>query len=142
MKTRLLLVDDEREFVDTLALRLEARGFLVDTAYAGDAALIKATNKDFDVIVLDVLMPGRSGLDTLRELKVVKPITEVILLTGHATVQTAIDGMKLGAYDFLMKPMEIDDLVDKVTRAHARKAEQDERIRQAAIQQITQTRGW
>ncbi len=142
MKVRVLLVDDEVQFVETLAERLETRGFAVDTAFSGDQAIEKIRQKDLDVVVLDVLMPGITGIDTLREIKRLKPLTEVIMLTGHATVETAIEGMKLGAYDYLMKPTDINDLVDKITKAHGRKAEHEERIRQAAIAKIAQQRGW
>jgi DNA-binding NtrC family response regulator len=142
MKIKVLLVDDEQMFVDALAQRLEARGFVVDTALDGDRGLAILKDKDMDVVVLDVLMPGRTGIDTLRETKKLRPLIEVIMLTGHATVETAIEGMKLGAFDYLMKPTEIDDLVAKITKAHARKAEHEERIRQATITKITQQRGW
>lgn len=142
MKIKVLLVDDEQQFVETLAQRLETRGFVVDTALEGDRCLTILKDKDMDVVVLDVQMPGRSGIDTLKEIKKLRPLTEVIMLTGHATVETAIEGMKLGAYDYLMKPTEIDDLVAKITKAHARKAEQEDRILQAHIKEITEKRGW
>jgi len=142
MKVRVLLVDDEEQFVETLALRLEARDFAVATAFNGDQALDYLKGKDVDVVVLDVLMPGLSGIDTLREMKKIRPLTEVIMLTGHATVETAIEGMKLGAFDYLMKPTEIEELVDKITRAQRRKAEHEERIQKATIDRITRTRGF
>jgi DNA-binding NtrC family response regulator len=81
-------------------------------------------------------MPGMSGIDTLRDIKKMKPLTEVIMLTGHATVETAIEGMKLGALDYLMKPCETDDLVSKINRAYERKAEHEERIREARVKEI------
>lgn len=137
MKIKVLLVDDEQQFVETLAQRLETRGFVVDTALDGDRCLAILMDKDMDVVVLDVQMPGRSGIDTLKEIKKLRPLSEVIMLTGHATVETAIEGMKQGAYDYLMKPTEIDDLVAKITKAHARKAEHEDRIMQAKIKGIT-----
>ena len=142
MKVRVLLVDDEEQFVETLALRLEARDFAVATAFNGDQALDYLKGKDVDVVVLDVLMPGLSGIDTLREMKKIRPLTEVIMLTGHATVETAIEGMKLGAFDYLMKPTEIEELVEKIAKAQARKTEHEERIQKATIERITQTRGF
>ncbi len=142
MKVRVLLVDDEEQFVETLAQRLEARDYAVATAFNGDQALDYVKAKEVDVIILDVLMPGLTGIDTLRAIKKIRPITEVIMLTGHATVETAIEGMKLGAFDYLMKPTEITDLVAKIIQAHRRKAEQEERIRQATIAKIAQTRGF
>uniref|UniRef100_A0A7C3Z9W2 Response regulator n=1 Tax=Desulfobacca acetoxidans TaxID=60893 RepID=A0A7C3Z9W2_9BACT len=142
MKIKVLLVDDEAQFVETLAQRLETRGFVVDTALSGDRCLAILKDKDMDVVVLDVQMPGRSGIDTLKEIKKLRPLTEVIMLTGHATVETAIEGMKLGAFDYLLKPTDIDDLVAKINKAHARKAEHEERILQATISRITQKSGW
>lgn len=142
MKTRVLLVDDEKEFVEALSQRLEVRDFDVKIARSGDEALIRIRESEFDVVILDVLMPGKDGIQTLREIKQIKPLTEVIMLTGHATMQTAIEGMKLGAYDYLMKPTEIKDLVEKITNAHKQKAEHEERIRQAEIERIVKTRGW
>jgi two-component system response regulator CpxR len=142
MQVRVLLVDDEEEFVKYLSQRLEARNFAVDTALSGDQALALIQEKDVDVVILDVLMPGRDGVDTLREIKRLKPLVEVIMLTGHATVETAIDGMRLGAFDYLMKPTETGDLVEKISKAYKRKEEQEERIRQAEINKIVKSRGW
>ncbi len=139
---KVLLVDDEESFVETLAQRLELRGFPVMTASSGEAALGIVHEKPVDVVVLDVLMPGKDGIETLREIKQMKPLVEVIMLTGHATVETAIEGMRLGAYDYLMKPTETEDLVAKIKKAHVRKAEHEERIRQAHIDQVIQRRGW
>ncbi len=135
-------MDDEEKFVETLAQRLEVRNFQVNTALSGDEALGRIQEQDVDVVVLDVVMPGKSGIETLREIKQLKPLTEVIMLTGHATVETAIEGMKLGAYDYLMKPTEIQELVEKITNAYQRKAEHEARIRQAEIDRIVKTRGW
>ena len=142
MKVRVLLVDDEEQFVETLAMRLEARDFAVASAFSGDQALDYLKANEADVVVLDVLMPGLSGIDTLGMMKKIRPLTEVIMLTGHATVETAIEGMKLGAFDYLMKPTEIDELVEKITKAQKRKAEQEERIQKATIDRIAQTRGF
>ena len=121
MKVKVLLVDDERQFVETLAVRLEVRDFDVATAFSGEQALDYLKAKDVDVVVLDMFMPGLSGLDTLRQIKEIRPHTEVILLTGHATVETAVEGMRLGAFDYLLKPTEIDQLVEKINKAHRRK---------------------
>jgi DNA-binding NtrC family response regulator len=142
MKVRVLLVDDEEQFVQTLAMRLDTRGYAVATAFNGDQALKYLKAKEADVVILDVLMPGLTGIDTLREMKKLRPLTEIIMLTGHATVETAIEGMKLGAFDFLMKPTEIEDLVEKIDKAYRRKAEHEDRIRQATIDKIAKTRGF
>ncbi len=113
MKIRVMLVDDEKEFVDVLAERLEARDFELVKAYSGDEALAKLQQHDIDVTILDVLMPGKDGVETLQEIKLTKPLVEVIMLTGNATVETAVEGMKKGAFDYLMKPTETKDLVEK-----------------------------
>lgn len=142
MKIRVLLVDDEKEFVQVLAERLETRDFDVIEAFGGDEALAKIAEQDVDVVVLDVLMPGKDGVETLREIKQVKPILEVIMLTGNATVASAVEGLKLGAYDYLMKPTETKDLVGKIIKAYKRKVDQEERIRNAEIERIMLTRSW
>ena len=139
---RVLLVDDEEEFVEALAQRLEIREFDVTTATSGTEALDRIAEKEIDLVILDVQMPEVDGLEVLQKIKQTKPLIEVIMLTGHATVQTAIDGMKLGAFDFLMKPTETEDLVEKINRAFRRKEEHDSRIREAEINEIVKRRGW
>jgi DNA-binding NtrC family response regulator len=128
-----LLVDDEREFVELLAQRLEKRGFQAVAAFDGDEALAKLSRQEFDVVVLDVVMPGKDGIQTLREMKSSKPLTEVIMLSGHASLETAIEGMQHGAFDFLVKPPDMGDLVEKINRAFVRKSEHEERIRKAGF---------
>lgn len=142
MKIKVLLVDDEKEFIEALAERLAVRDFYVKTAFNGDEALAKIKEDDFDVVVLDVLMPGKNGIETLREIKSIKPLVNVIMLTGHATVETAIDGMKAGAYDYLMKPTDTNDLVGKIKKAYNIKADHEKRIRNAEINKIIEKRGW
>jgi len=142
MSIKVLLVDDENEFVEALAQRLEVRDFAVATAASGDEALARLGQEDFDVVILDVLMPGKDGIQTLWEIKQLKPLAEVIMLTGHGTVETAIEGMKRGAFDYLMKPTETDELVEKIKKAYNRKAEQENRIRQADIELLIKRRGW
>jgi two-component system response regulator CpxR len=142
MKIRVLLVDDEKEFVESLSERLELRLFEVKTCFNGDDAVNLLQQEEVDVIILDVLMPGKDGIETLTEIKKFKPLTQVIMLTGNATVETAINGMKLGAYDYLMKPTETEDLVNKINSAAKVKREHEERIQQAEIQNIIKQRGW
>jgi DNA-binding NtrC family response regulator len=137
MKIRILLVDDEKEFVETLAERLRTRDFDVTTAFSGDEALEKLNEYNFDVTILDVKMPGMDGIDALREIKKLKPLTEVLMLTGHGTIETAIEGMKIGAYDFLLKPCEMDVLLDKINKAYERKSEHEERIRKALVDKLS-----
>jgi DNA-binding NtrC family response regulator len=136
MKTRVLLVDDEKEFVETLSERLALRNYDVTTSLSGDDAVEKIKHYNYDVVILDVAMPGVDGIDVLGEIKKMKPLTEVIMLTGHGTVESAIEGMKRGAYDFLMKPCNTEDLDAKIKKAQARKAEHEERIRAAKVSDI------
>ncbi len=136
MKTRVLMVDDEKEFIQTLSERLTLRDYDVTTAFSGEEAVEKVKSYLFDVTILDVLMPGMSGIETLREIKKIKPLIEVIMLTGHATIETAIEGMKLGAFDFLLKPCETEALLSKIDKAYAKKIEHDERIRAAKVEKL------
>jgi DNA-binding NtrC family response regulator len=128
----IMLVDDEVSFVETLAKRLDKRNIETISAFSGEDCLeTLKTHQTLDVIVLDVKMPGMDGLETLRNIKKASPLTEVIMLTGHATVESAIDGMKLGAFDFLMKPCNIKELVGKVEAATQKKRAHEEKIRDA-----------
>lgn len=124
-----LLVDDEVEFLDTLLKRLRKRKLDVNGVHSGEEALRFLEANPVDVVVLDVKMPGMDGLDTLRAIKKALPLTEVIMLTGHANMEVAIEGMELGAFDYLMKPMDIDELLYKLQDAYKKKALQDKRIR-------------
>ncbi|MGE4265606.1 MAG: sensor histidine kinase [Desulfovibrio sp.] len=126
-----LLVDDERDFVDLLAERLQARGFQVTTAYDGEEALRLAAEQELDVAVLDVNMPGLDGLGVLSALKKLKPQAEALMLTGQRDLSTAVQGMKLGATDYLVKPVPIERLVEAIQRAQDRREERLEGQRMA-----------
>ncbi len=119
---RVLLVDDEDDFRETLQKRLRNRKLQVEGAENGYKALEILQAQDFDVVVLDVKMPGLDGIDTLKEIKIKKPDVEVIMLTGHASVESGIQGMQLGAFDYVMKPVPLDELLDKMRQAYERKA--------------------
>ena len=136
MKTRILIVDDEQEFVQALSERLVIRDYDVTATYNGKEAIEEIKAYNYDVVILDVRMPGVVGIDVLKEIKHYKPLTEIIMLTGHATVETAIEGMKLGAYDYLIKPCETEDLITKINGAYNRKADQETRIREAKVKDI------
>ncbi len=136
-----LLVDDEVPFVETMTKRLTKRELDILTAYSGDEALTKLKQmSNIEVVILDVKMPGMDGIETLTHIKNHFPLKEVVMLTGHATVETAIEGMKKGAFDYLMKPCDIDLLVSKVTEAAARKRRQEEKIIEAQVKEITMRR--
>ena len=113
-KLSVLLVDDEKELVTTVAERLELRGYKADCVFSGADALEMAEKKKYDVMVIDVKMPGMNGLETMSKLKHKYPDIPVILLTGHGSVIDAEDGMLAGAFDYLMKPLDISDLLKKM----------------------------
>ena len=125
---RVLLVDDEVGFLETLVKRLKRRNVDVDAVYSGADALARFETEPADVVVLDVKMPGMDGLATLREIKKCRPLVEVIMLTGHADVDVAIEGMEQGAFDYLMKPCDIDELLYKIQDAHEKKSIQEAKI--------------
>jgi DNA-binding NtrC family response regulator len=142
MKTVVLLVDDEVPFVETMTKRLAKRDLTILSAYSGPEALTKLEAEGrVDVVILDVKMPGMDGIETLRAIKKSHPLIEVIMLTGHATVETGIDGMKLGAFDYLMKPCDIDMLLKKVQEAKIKRDMHNEKITQARINEIANRRG-
>lgn len=136
---KLLMVDDEVPFIEAISKRLKRRNFDVSIAHSGMEALAKLEEDggaETEVIILDVKMPGMDGIETLGEIKRKYPLIEVIMLTGHATVPSAIDGMKKGAYDFLMKPYDMEDLIDKVSAAVAKKRAQENKIIEARMKDI------
>lgn len=142
LSTVVLLVDDEVPFVEAMERRLAKRGMDVKTAFSGEEALQRLKElKNIDVIILDVKMPGMDGLETLKQIKKTHPLVEVIMLTGHATVETAIDGMKLGAYDYLMKPSDMDVLMGKLTAAKSKKSSHEQKIIEAQAINIANRRG-
>ena len=126
-----LLVDDEKDFVEMLSLRLKEVGEKPVIAYSGKECLETLKNTDIDVVILDIKMPGMDGIETLKEIKKRFPLIEVIMLTGHGSTETAVEGMKIGAFDYLMKPADFTDLAEKMENARKRKDEQKERIRKA-----------
>ena len=128
---RVLLVDDEPAFLDSVAQRLELRGFTPRTADSGEACLDALAAEPAAVVVLDVRLPGMDGLETLDRIKAEHPGTEVVLLTGHANTADGVRGMKLGAFDYLAKPVEIDHLARKIRQAHDSVERREERRREA-----------
>jgi DNA-binding NtrC family response regulator len=125
---KILLVDDEIPFVKTLTKRLSRRELNIITAFSGQEALAQL-EKDpgIEIIVLDIKMPGMNGLRTLEEIKREHPLVEVIILTGHSTVDSAIRGMRLGAFDYLVKPCDIDQLISRMQEAAEKKRRLEEK---------------
>ncbi|MBN1842831.1 MAG: response regulator [Deltaproteobacteria bacterium] len=139
--TKVLLVDDEKDFVEMLALRLSEVGERVLSSFSGKECLETLEKEDVDVVILDIKMPGMGGIETLKEIKRRFPLVEVILLTGHGTTQTAIEGLKLGAFDYLLKPADFEDLTTKLEGARKRKESQEERIRSAEVRLLVRKSG-
>ncbi len=143
----ILLVDDERDFVEVLSLRLTDAGHRVRTAFSGQEALaVLAEGQDdalpeVDVVVLDIKMPGMDGIETLKQIKARHPVIEVLLLTGHGAVDTAVKGLKSGAFDYLLKPADFDELMKKLEAARQRKDAQAERIREAEAHALMRRSG-
>ncbi|TIH18101.1 response regulator [Marinifilum sp. JC120] len=134
----ILFVDDEEAFVDAMSKRLERRNMSVHKSFDGDTALrLLSENPGIEVVILDVKMPVKNGLVVLREIKRDYPNVEVIMLTGHATVESAIEGMQNGAFDYLMKPCSIDDLIEKIRAAVKLFHDHEEEEVKARIDDIT-----
>ena len=134
---RVMVVDDEKDFLETLVNRLKKRDIEAVGCLSGEEALEAMKKRLFDVIILDIKMPGgMDGIEVLREMKRVQPLAEVILLTGHASVETSIEGMKLGAFDYLLKPVKLEELLVKVGQAFAKKDAHEQKIRNAKIKEL------
>jgi DNA-binding NtrC family response regulator len=114
---KILLVDDEHEFITTLAERLELRGITPRVVFDGESALLAVAEAEPHVMILDVLMPGIKGLEVLERVKRSNPRVQVLLLTGHGSTRDGIEGMRLGAFDYMMKPLNIDTLIEKMESA-------------------------
>ena len=128
-----LIVDDEDEFRELTAKRLTKRGLKVQDAESGERALEILEHSHTDVVLLDVKMPGIDGIETLRRIRILRPLVEVVLLTGHASIDSGIEGMKLGAFDYLMKPIELDPLLEKLEDAYEKKRLHQEKIEAAQL---------
>ena len=135
-KMRMMLVDDEERFLSTTKKLLAKKGYEVVTAASGSEALEKIRGQNIHVVVLDVKMPGMDGNATLREIKRQFPLTEVIMLTGHATMESAIDGLKSGAIDYLMKPADIEIIIQKAEDAFEKRQRLEEKIRVAQMRKL------
>lgn len=126
---RVMVVDDELDFLETLVRRLEKRQVEAEGVIGGREALEKLSQRSVDVVILDVRMPGMDGLEVLQEIKKRWPLVEVILLTGHTSVESGLQGMELGAFDYMMKPCKLAELLPKIEQAYERKC-----LREKALQ--------
>ncbi len=125
---RVLFVDDETDFLETILKRMQKRGVAAFGAHSGEQALSWLQQQTADIVVLDVRMQGIDGIQTLRSVKSAHPLIEVIMLTGHASLEIAREGMQLGAFDYLMKPVDLDELLYKLEDAYKKKTLQQQKI--------------
>jgi len=137
--SKVLLVDDEVVFADNMSKLLTSRGYRVTVSNSGDGAIRALEEEDFDVVVLDLKMPGMDGITTLREIKKLGLFTETLILTGHGSIDTALEAVKLGAYDYLTKPCEIDELVEKIEGAWGKKDDEEKRDMQEKLQKVVES---
>jgi DNA-binding NtrC family response regulator len=135
---RALFVDDEVDFLETVIKRMRKRGLDVSGVPSGEDALAWLRRNPVDVVVLDVRMQGMDGIQTLRAIKAEHPLLEVIMLTGHASLEIAKEGMQLGAFDYLMKPVDLDELLYKLEDAYQKKMIQQQKIK--SIEEVIETR--
>jgi len=131
-KARVLLVDDEKDFVDVMKYRLESVGYSVEACYDIGQALKEVQDKEYDVAIIDLVMPDTDGITAMHRIKIIRPLMECIVLSGQGTLRLAIELMKQGAFDFLEKPCELKVVTQVIDEAYVKKHEQDNRIRKAA----------
>ena len=137
--SKILLVDDEVVFTENMLQLLTSRGYRVTAVNSGDAAIRMLEKENYDVVVLDLKMPGMDGITTLKEIKKLGLFTETLILTGHGSIDTALEAIKLGAYDYLSKPCEIDELVDKIEGAWEKKDDSEKKDLDEKIQKVVES---
>lgn len=130
---RVLMVDDEPDLLETLVKRLKRRGIATTGIDSGIKALALLEKEHFDVVILDVRMPSMDGIETLKEMKKKWPLMEVIMLTGHGSVESGVQGMQYGAFDYVMKPADIDELIEKLREAYLRKGLHEKKIQETKM---------
>jgi DNA-binding NtrC family response regulator len=142
IKADVLLVDDEEQFLKVLSKRLEGRGIKVDTSTSGEDALTRVKGKEFDAIILDLAMPGMSGIETLKRIRSENPDVQIIMLTGHGSVEKGIEAMKAGAIDFLEKPADLNKIMEKISEAKRKRIILFEKKHEEHIKEILKSKGW
>jgi len=136
---KILLVDDEVVFTDNISKLLTNRGYRVTAVNSGDAAIKTLEENSFDVIVLDLKMPGTDGITTLKKIKRLGLFTQTLILTGHGSIDTALEAIRYGAYDYLTKPCEINELVTKIEEAWIEKDDSEKKDMQDKIQKVVES---
>lgn len=142
INAKVLLVDDEEQFLKALSLRLAGRGMKIEAATSGEDALRQAKGKDFDAIVLDLVMPGLNGLDVLKRLRQENPDLQIIMLTGHATVEKSVEAIREGAVELLEKPVDMDKLLKRIGEAQRQRVILVEKKAEERIKDILKSKGW
>lgn len=141
MSEKVLLVDDEEDFLEIMAERMTARGMQVTTCTSAESAVKMINSETFDAIILDFMMPGMDGFQALKAIKAKRPDSQIILLTGHATLEKGVEAMKMGATDFLEKPADIEALEQKIKAASARRMLIVEKETEKRIQEVINRTG-
>ena len=142
IKANVLVVDDEEQFLKVFSQRLEGRGMKVDTSTSGEEALTKVAGKDFDAIILDLAMPGMNGIETLKRIRSENPELQIIILTGHGSIEKGVEAIKEGAVDFLEKPADVNKVMEKISEAKRKKVVLVEKKHEANVKEIIQSKGW
>jgi DNA-binding NtrC family response regulator len=142
VKAHVLIVDDEQDFATALAERMRNRGLEADTVFSGEDAIEQVKSRSYDAVVLDLAMPGMDGIQTLKRMLSINADLQVIILTGRATVSTGVTAVKEGAFEFLEKPVRLDDLVDKIDQARSRSSALTDAKMNDMIDEIMKRRGW
>ncbi len=142
MEEKILLVDDEKDYIEALGERMKNRGMNVSTTTSAKDALKRVEEEPYDAIILDLQMPEMDGIEALKAIKKKNPDMQVILLTGHATVEKGIEAMKLGALDLIEKPADIETIAKKIKKAQANKMILVEKKTEEKIRKILKTKGW
>lgn len=142
MEAKVLLVDDEKDFLETLSSRLEMRGLKVSAVTSGEQAVSEAKQQEYDAIVVDLSMPGIDGLETLKRIKADNPNAEIIMLTGQGSIASGVEAMKLGAGDFLQKPVELSVLMERISQAKTKKMLVLQKASQEELRKILKTKSW
>ena len=142
IKANVLVVDDEEQFLKVFSQRLEGHGLKVDTSTTGEDALKKVKSKDFDAIVLDMVMPGMSGMEALKRIRSENPDVQIIILTGHGTVEKGVEAIKAGAVDFIEKPADLNKIMGKIAEAKHKRIVLVEKKAEEHVKEILQSKGW
>lgn len=142
LEASVLVVDDEEQFLKAFSQRLQGRGMKVDTATSGEEAVKRVKGKEFDAVILDLVMPGMGGIETLKRIKSENPDLQIIMLTGHGTVEKSVEAMKLGVVDFIEKPADMGKILDKIAEAKRKRVLIVEKKHEEHIKEIIQSKPW